>query len=261
MVCASHCFLLGYSHRRERTSNVNRAEVLARKVSGPISVTAFLVDPDALYLQQRWQTFWLTALLTVALAAVLIAFYTMQRALDSERQLNRQKSDFVASVSHELRAPVASMRLMLENLESGAVPDETAPGAYLRLLEGECRRLSALIENVLDFARIEHNRKIYHMADCDVSALVRDTIDLLKPRAAQRHQTLSSELQPLDPAPCIDAIAIQQALINLIDNAMKFSLAIAIAPHDDQNFGSTSGETARRTHPTSAALSTVKLRR
>jgi signal transduction histidine kinase len=217
------------------------AEVLAAKVSGRLSIRALLEDPARLYRQQRWQTFWLAALLGVALVTVLLAFFAMQRALLSERQLSHQKSDFVASVSHELRAPVASMRLMLENLQTGAVRTDSERENYLHLLESECRRLSALIENVLDFARIEHRRKIYHFSETDVPALIRDAIDLLQPRAAQRRQEIHSDVQPLPSAPCIDAVAVQQALINLIDNAIKFSpldttIEVTVAQHDEANW-------------------------
>ncbi|HET6408407.1 MAG TPA: HAMP domain-containing sensor histidine kinase [Chthoniobacteraceae bacterium] len=198
-------------------------EELAARVSGPLSIKAALVDPSAMYRRQKWQTFWLASLLGVALLAVIGGFYVMQRALHSERQLNEQKGDFVASVSHELRAPVASMRLMLENLESGAVKEEASRQDYLTMIGGECRRLSTLIENVLDFARIEHGRKFYEMAEADVSALIHDAIQLLRPRASQRRQDLRAQIEPLDPVPRIDALAIQQAVINLIDNAVKFS--------------------------------------
>jgi signal transduction histidine kinase len=198
-------------------------ETLAARAVGPLAVAAILTNPAELFRQQRSQTIWLAALLGIALLAVLSGFVAMQRALISERQLNQQKSDFVASVSHELRTPVSSMRLMLENLESGAVSTESSRQDYLRLLGGECHRLSALIENVLDFARIENDRKIYHMAEADVSAMIRDAVQLLQPRAAQRHQEIIAELEPIDPVPHIDALALQQTVINLVDNAMKFS--------------------------------------
>jgi signal transduction histidine kinase len=215
--------------------------VLAAKTSGRLWIRALLLDSDGLYEQQRRQTFWLAALLAIALVSVSLAFFAMQRALHSERQLGQQKSDFVSSVSHELRAPVASMRLMLENLQSGAVRTASERENYLQLLESECRRLSALIENVLDFARIEHQRKVYHLAEADVAALVRDAIDLLQPRAAQRRQEIRADVRPLPTAPCIDAVAIQQALINLIDNAIKFSptattIDVTVAPHDGESW-------------------------
>ena len=75
--------------------------------------------------------------------------WAMRRALFRARELGRLKSDFVASVSHELRAPVASMRLMAENLDAGAVPTEARRREYHRHIAGECRRLAALIDNVL----------------------------------------------------------------------------------------------------------------
>jgi signal transduction histidine kinase len=117
------------------------------------------------------------------------------------------------------------MRLMLENLQSGAVETDAARQNYLQLLGSECHRLSALIENVLDFARIEHNRKIYHMAEADVAAMIHDAVQLMQPHAAQRRQKLIADLETIEPAPQIDALALQQAVINLIDNAMKFSPA------------------------------------
>jgi signal transduction histidine kinase len=198
-------------------------ERLAARQVEPLSIAAILANPDDLFAEQRQQTIWLAALLGIALLAVLGAFLAMQRALITERQLNQQKSDFVASVSHELRTPVSSMRLMLENLESGAVETDSARRNYLQLLGSECHRLSALIENVLDFARIEHDRKIYHMAEADVAAMIHDAVELMQPHAAQRRQKLIANVEPIEPAPQIDALALQQAVINLIDNAMKFS--------------------------------------
>lgn len=201
----------------------SNGEILATRDLQIIDTTVILTNPEELFREQRQQTLWLSALLAVALLAVLSAFFALQKSLASERLLNQQKSDFVASVSHELRAPVSSMRLMLENLQNGATVAEPARAEYLKLMEGECRRLSALIENVLDFARIEHNRKSYEMAEADVKAMIEDVARLFEPRATQRRQRLLTELETLDPAPEIDALAVQQAVINLVDNAMKFS--------------------------------------
>jgi signal transduction histidine kinase len=75
-----------------------------------------------------------------------------------------------------------------------------------------------VIDNVLDFARIEQNRKTYHFAETDVSALVRDAIELFEPRAAQRGQKIESQLETIEPPPVSDGIAIQQALINHLTN-------------------------------------------
>lgn len=198
-------------------------EVLAARERDGLRVAVVLALPERLFAQQRRQTVWLASLLALALATAGAGFWTLRRAVARERQLGQLKSDFVSSVSHELRAPVASMRLMAENLESGAVPTEARRGEYHRLIAEECRRLSALIENVLDFARIEQDRKTYDFAETDAAALVRDALDFMRPRAGQRGQEIRAELAVIDPPPVCDGLAVRQALINLLDNAIKFA--------------------------------------
>jgi two-component system phosphate regulon sensor histidine kinase PhoR len=112
---------------------------------------------------------------------------------------------------------------MAENLESGIVSDPARGREYHRLIADECSRLGALIENVLDLARIERNGKTYEFTEVDVPALITDTVRLLQPRAGQRRQEIRNESAPLDPSPVCDGMAIQQALINLLDNAIKFA--------------------------------------
>ena len=145
-----------------------------------------------------------------------------RRALHREQRLHSLKSQFVASVSHELRAPIGSVRLMAEALSSGTVEGEAAR-TFHRLLAQEGARLSALIENVLDFARIESGHKSYQFEETDLPALLRDTVALLEPRAAPRGISLRLECAPLSQVPEVDAPAIQQAVMNLLDNALKFS--------------------------------------
>ena len=223
--------------------------LLARAERGSFAVSAFLSDVGKLYRQQMIQTLWLGALLVCALAAALAGFWVMRRSLARERLLGELKSNFVASVSHELRAPIASMRVMAENLETGVVRESGRRDEYHRLISEECRRLSSVIDNVLDFARIEQNRKTYHFAETDVSALVRDAIELFEPRATQRGQKIESQLETIEPPPVGDGIAIQQALINLLDNAIKFSPRGAIITvRLGQRAGAAEGRTAESPH-------------
>ena len=134
------------------------------------------------------------------------------------------KTNFVSSVSHELRAPIASVRLMAENLERGKIPEPSRQSEYFRFIVQECRRLSSLIENVLDFSRIEQDRKKYEFEPANLVALVQTTVKLLEPYATEKGVTLDIAHAGMSNIELeVDTRAIQQALVNLIDNAIKHS--------------------------------------
>jgi signal transduction histidine kinase len=170
--------------------------------------------------------------------AALIGLVTSWRAFHRQQLLADLQSRFVSSVSHELRAPIGSIRLLAEGLESGRIRAPEKQTEYFGLIGQECGRLTALIENVLDFSRIDQGRKQYEFEPTDIVSLVQQTVRLMEPQAAHRQVTLalSLPLHPdlespiadtsplpsvLHPAPSLDSRAIQQALVNLIDNAIK----------------------------------------
>jgi signal transduction histidine kinase len=137
------------------------------------------------------------------------------------------KSNFVSSVSHELRAPIASVRLMAESLERGKISESARQHDYFKFIGQECRRLSGLIENILDFSRIEQGRKQYDFEVTDLVALARQTVKLMETYAVEKQVVLSMDVEaqtvPNEFEVNIDARAMQQALVNLIDNAIKHS--------------------------------------
>ena len=161
---------------------------------------------------------WLWGLLSVSFLTAIVALITIHRTVSRERQLAELKSQFVASVSHELRAPLGSIRLMAEALQQGRT---RKPAEFHNLIAREGARLSHLVENVLDFARIEEGRKRYHSEECDLKALISDTLELMTPLAQERKVAIHAELTELTAT--LDPAAIQQALINLLDNALKFT--------------------------------------
>ena len=171
----------------------------------------------------RQQARWTLGLLAFAVMISAGALFFIHRAVERERRLNALKSDFVASVSHELRAPVASIRLMADALTAGKIEPHTV-SEFHRLISREGARLTTLIENVLDFARIEQGRKSWHFETSDLSALVSETLSLMEPLAAEKSITLVASAFPAVEAH-VDPGAIQQALVNLLDNAIKFSPA------------------------------------
>ncbi len=172
---------------------------------------------------ERQRTVRFGLLIAVAAGTALIGFLAARRAFYRQLHLSEMKSNFVASVSHELRAPIASVRLMAEGLEQGRVSEPPKQREYFRFIVQECRRLSSLIENVLDFSRIEQGRKQYEFEPADAVALAQETVKLMQTYAAEQSIELALQIQG-EPFPVeMDAKAVQQALINLIDNAIKHS--------------------------------------
>jgi len=176
------------------------------------------VVPDILEAPIRRQQRWTLALLAAAVLTAGLALFSIHRTVARERRLAEMKSQFVSSVSHELRAPLGSIRLMAEALQQEKV---ARPAEFHTLIAREGARLSHLIENVLDFARIEDGRKRYRFEESDLSALVRETLRVMQPLARERDVQLAFELDEITAT--LDPGAIQQALVNLLDNAIKFS--------------------------------------
>lgn len=189
----------------------------------PLSVKMYLVFPERLLAQHRQRTILTGALLLVAALVAGFGLVAAWRSFQKQLRLNELKSNFVSSVSHELRTPIASVRLLAESLERGKVSDPQKQNEYFRFIGQECRRLSALIENVLDFSRIEQGRKQYEFEPTSLSALVEQTVKLMQPYAEERGVVLKCEVRSGKCEVEVDGRAIQQALVNLIDNAIKHS--------------------------------------
>jgi signal transduction histidine kinase len=115
---------------------------------------------------------------------------------------------------------------MAESLDGGRIVEEDKRRDYYRLIVQECRRLSGLVENVLDLSRIRDGRKSYRFEPVDLAALLRQSVSVMEPCAAERQVTL--RLAPDAAAglqPCWDGAAVEQSLVNLLDNAIKHSPA------------------------------------
>ncbi len=185
-------------------------------------VEIVVARPAVLERVARQQARWTLGLLACATAVSGGALWQIHRAVARERRLNALKSDFVASVSHELRAPVASIRLMADALGAGKIEPRTV-AEFHALISREGARLSALIENVLDFARIEQGRKRWDREPAELAPLVRESLELMAPLAAEKSVTLAAAGLLPELVANVDAGAIRQALVNLLDNAIKFS--------------------------------------
>lgn len=215
-----------FAHTGQSTDwNYRAVSVVNHVPEESISVGVTLANPPAFFGAHRQRQLWFCGLMFVAAVSCVVAFASAWRAFRRQLSLNEQKSNFVSSVSHELRAPIASVRLMAESLERGNVTEPAKQREYFHFIGQECRRLSALIANVLDFARIEQGRKQYEFEPTDLRALVETTVKLMEPYAAERgvKLELNAERGTRNAEPNMDGRAIQQALVNLIDNAIKHS--------------------------------------
>jgi two-component system phosphate regulon sensor histidine kinase PhoR len=167
----------------------------------------------------------LLELMMVTLSGVVIVagVVTILFAAEKERRMSALRSEFVANVSHELKTPLALVRMFGEMLQSGRVASEAKRQEYLDIIVRESERLSNLIENVLDFAKVDRGRKAYEFAEGDVGAAVGKAAAAYRYRAERDGVELAVEVADGLPAARIDERAIQLAVINLVDNALKYA--------------------------------------
>jgi signal transduction histidine kinase len=143
--------------------------------------------------------------------------------VSKEMALARLKSDFVSNVSHELRTPLALIRLYAETLELGRITTKEKKQQYYRIIRKESERLTALINNILDFSRIEAGRKEYEFRETDIADLVRNTLDSYRYQIEQQGFALEESIDSSLPAVRVDREAIARAVVNLVNNALKYS--------------------------------------
>ncbi|HEY7409100.1 MAG TPA: HAMP domain-containing sensor histidine kinase [Vicinamibacteria bacterium] len=171
---------------------------------------------------QRWKvaTLCVIGFIDLMLGAGLLLVYGNVRR---EMHLSRIKSDFVANVSHELKTPLALIRLFAETLEMGRVPSPEKAGEYHRIINKESQRLTQLINNILDFSRIEAGRKEYRFAPVDVAEVVREVLEAYRFQIEKQGFTLEAKVPADLPLVEADKEALEQALLNLVHNAVKYS--------------------------------------
>jgi signal transduction histidine kinase/tetratricopeptide (TPR) repeat protein len=167
---------------------------------------------------------WIYGAPIVAMVVVLIVGVAMTlRASAREAELSRLKTEFVANASHELKTPLALIRMFGETLESGIVTDEAKRQEFYAIIRRESDRLTHLINNVLDVARIDAGTKQYAIAADDVVALVREAIDAYQPLLDRLGFAVGTVLPNSPVLVSMDRDAIAQALVNLFQNAIKYS--------------------------------------
>jgi two-component system phosphate regulon sensor histidine kinase PhoR len=162
-------------------------------------------------------------MVVLSCGVIVLGVATILLAAERERRISALKSEFVANVSHELKTPLALVRMFGEMLQTGRVASDAKRQEYLDIIVSESERLSALIENVLDFARVERGRQAYDFADGDLADAVGKAVNVYRHRAEREGIEIAAELEQGLPHVHIDDRAIQLAVMNLIDNAIKYA--------------------------------------
>ncbi len=165
---------------------------------------------------------WRLLLALLALTAGLVVAALLQ--LHREYELARLRADFVSGVSHELRTPLAQIRMFSETLLLGRVRSDAERLRSLEIIDQEARRLTHLVENLLHFSRSERQVARLSPAPAPLSVLVREAVEAFVPLAAARGITIATELADGLVA-VVDADALRQMLLNLLDNAAKYGPA------------------------------------
>jgi len=170
------------------------------------------------------QHFMHTSFLILGGLSFLLAggIFLTYRNVSKEMALARLKSDFVSNVSHELRTPLALIRLYAETLELGRLTNPGKHQEYYCIIRKESERLTALINNILDFSRIEAGRKEYEFRETDMRDLVRNTLESYRYQIEQHGFTFEENVSEVPPLK-VDREAMARSLVNLVNNALKYS--------------------------------------
>ena len=186
-------------------------------------VAVYLLDPAQLTRSAQTLKLTLGLLIAVLVLAIAVGSWLIVSDLNRQLTLARQKTDFVSNVSHELKTPLTSIRMFSELLSEQRVSEPDKQRAYLAIIATETARLTRLINNVLDFARLERGEKKYQFRKCDLVAIARETAETYRP------QLLAGGFRFecfLPDTPCYvhaDRDALAQIVVNLLSNAEKYS--------------------------------------
>jgi signal transduction histidine kinase len=165
--------------------------------------------------------YWLVILLVVMVA--LFGTYLLLHGVRRELRLAELRTQFVSSVSHELKTPLTAIRMFAESLRLGRPADPVAKGEYLDTIINESERLTRLLNNVLDFSKLERGTTQYQRASVPLQDILAAAARAVQYPLAQQGFELKTEIDDSVQTVHADADAIQQAVLNLLSNAMKYS--------------------------------------
>ena len=228
-------------HRTRDEATVVRLKPLVAALPGRILIThpnegyslspefpdlSFTLDPSVdRSVTARWALLWwfyLFALLLV-LGVSLFGGYLLWRDFNRDLKMAEERSHFIAGVSHELRTPLTAIRMYAETLAMGRATSPEISKQYIETILTEGERLSRLVENVLDFAKIEQGKRLYRFRRCSLQEVVRTAVQTLERPLAEQGFAVKMEIDDAVPDLQADSDAMMRAVLNLLSNAMKYS--------------------------------------
>lgn len=228
----------GFALRDEKQRILHQVGLIPRPAANPLTTAAlsstsfpgwevigFLEVPSER--GEMGEGFFLIGALLVGILIIAIlsgGSLLLWQARRSEAEAE-QKTSFVANVSHEFKTPLTSIRLYAELLEQGRVKDEQKQSEYLRTIGRETQRLARLVNNALDFSRLEQGRKKYRLETVDVGKELIRLLDTQQPRLTELAMKLSLETTSEPSFVETDRDAFEQIMLNLLDNACKYGSA------------------------------------
>ncbi|MGQ0733483.1 MAG: sensor histidine kinase [Acidobacteriota bacterium] len=163
------------------------------------------------------------ALMVVLAIVMALGVFFVAGAAAREVRVAELKSNFVASVSHDLKTPLALIQLFAETLEVGRVRNAERAQEYYRIINAEARKLTRLIENILDFSRMEAGLRPYRTELADVATLTANVLSSMSSQLTQSRFEVHARIDQDLPRVLVDENAVVQAIENLLANAMKYS--------------------------------------
>ena len=160
-------------------------------------------------------------LIFLAMIIIVVGLVLVWLAILTERRASRMKSDFIANVSHELKTPLSLIRMFGEMVATGRHKGAEAAREYGGIITRESERLTHLIDNVLDFSRLERGKASYNFAEGNLAEVVERALDVCRYRLEREKMKLTVEIEPNLPAVRMDENEMTLVVINLVDNAIK----------------------------------------
>lgn len=160
---------------------------------------------------------------TLVIVLIVAAAAVSTQAIHRQIRLNRLKNDFIATVTHELKTPLASMRVLVDTLIDGHTRDSGQAAEYLQLIAKENLRLTGLIDNFLTFSRMECNKQAFALVPTDPALVVQDAVEAVKTKFGMADCQFQVNMDKDLPMVMADHDALVTVLVNLLDNACKYT--------------------------------------